>query len=41
MRFCLTLYIDIGESIPYLQADPNWLKADNIESIIFVGTIIK
>ena len=41
MQFCLTLYIDIRESFPYLQTNPYWLKTENINSAIFIGTINK
>ena len=41
MEFCIQLYIDIWQVIPYLQANPFWLKTKNIKSLIFVSTIIK
>ena len=41
MQFCIQLYIDIGEVIPYLQANPDWLKTKSTNSLIFIVTIIK
>ena len=39
MQFCIQSYVDIGEIIPYLQANPNWLKTKNINSSIFFDLI--
>ena len=41
IQFCVQLYIDIWEIILYLQANPYRLKTKNINSLIFVSTIIK
>ena len=41
MQFCIQLYIDIWEIILYLQANPYRLKTKNINSLIFISTIIK
>ena len=41
MQFCIQLYINILEIIPYLQANPYRLKTKNITSLIFISTIIK
>ena len=41
MKLCVQLYTDIGEIIPYLKANPYWLKTKNINNLIFIGTIIK
>ena len=35
------LYIDIWRIIPFLQANPYWLNAKNISSLIFISTVIK
>ena len=35
------LYIDISRIIPFLQANPYWLNAKNISSLIFISTVIK
>ena len=40
-QFCIQLYIDIWEIILYLQANPYRLKTKNINSLIFISTIIK
>ena len=37
MQFC----IDICKIIPYLQANPYWLKTKNMNSLIFISAIIK
>ena len=41
MQFCIQSYIDICEIVPYLQANPYQLKTKNINSLIFIGAIIK
>ena len=41
MQFCIQLNIDIWEIILYLQANPYQLKTKNINSLIFIGIIIK
>ena len=41
MQFCIQLYIDIWEIILYVQANPYRLKTKNINSVIFISTIIK
>ena len=41
MQFCIQLHIDFREIVPYLQANPYTLKTKNINSLIFVSTIIK
>ena len=41
IQFCIQLYIDICEIILYLQANPYRLKTKNINSLIFISTIIK
>ena len=41
MQFCIQLNIDIWEIILYLQANPYRLKTKNINSLIFISTIIK
>ena len=41
MLFCIQLHTDIWEIILYLQANPNRLKTKNINSLIFVSTIVK
>ena len=41
IQFCIQLYIDIWEIILYLQANPYLLKNKNINSLIFISTIIK
>ena len=41
MQFCIQLYIDYWKIIPYLQANSYWLETKNINSLIFINTIIK
>ena len=41
MQFCIQLYIDIWEIILYLQANRYRLKTKNINSLIFISTIIR
>ena len=41
MQFCIQWYIDIWGIILYLQANPYRLKTKNINSLIFISTIIK
>ena len=41
MQFCIQLYVNIWKIIPYLQPNPNRLKAKNINSFIFITIIIK
>ena len=38
---CIQLYLAIWEIILYLQANPYRLKTKNINSLIFISTIIK
>ena len=40
-KFCVQLYIDIWKIILYLQANPYWLKTKNINSLIFISSIMK
>ena len=40
MQLCVQLFIDNWKLIPYLQANPYWLKTKNINSLVFIGTII-
>ena len=37
MEFCIQLSINIGEIIPYLQANPYWLKTKIINSLIITA----
>ena len=39
-QFCVESYTDISEIILYLQANPYRLKTKNINSLIFISTII-
>ena len=41
MQLCIQLDTDIWEIILYLQANPDRLKTKNINSLIFISTIIK
>ena len=41
MQFCIELYFDIWGIILYLQGNPYRLKTKNIDSLIFISTIIK
>ena len=43
IQFCISikLYTDIWEIILYLQANPYRLKTKNINSLIFISTIIE
>ena len=41
MQFCIQLNIDIWEIILHLQANPHQLKTKNINSLMFISTIIK
>ena len=41
MQFCIQLNIDIWEIILYLQTNSYRLKTKNINSLIFISTIIK
>ena len=41
MQFYIQLYIDISKIIMYLQANPYRLKTKNINSLIFISTVIK
>ena len=40
-QFCIQYYIDVWEIILYLQANTHRLKIKNINSLIFIRTIIK
>ena len=41
IQLCIKLYNEIWKIITYLQANPNYLKAMNINSPILISTIIK
>lgn len=41
IQLCIKLYNEIWKTITYLQANPNYLKAMNINSLILISTIIK
>ena len=41
MQFRIQLYIGIWKIIQYLQANPYRIKTDNINSLVFISTIIK
>lgn len=41
IQLCIKLYNEIWKIITYLQANPNYLKAMNINSLILISTIIK
>ena len=41
IQLCIQVYIDMWEIIIYLQAKPYRLKSKNINSLIFISTIIK
>ena len=41
IQFCVQSYIDIIGIILYLQANPYRLKTKNINSLIFISSIIK
>ena len=40
MQFYISLYVDIGRIIPYLQANPYWLKTKNINGLIFSALLL-
>ena len=35
------MHSDVSKIIPYLQANPYWLQTKNINTLIFISTIIK
>ena len=41
IQLCIKLYNEIWKIITYLEANPNYLKAMNINSLILISTIIK
>lgn len=41
IQLSIKLYNEIWKIITYLQANPNYLKAMNINSLILISTIIK
>ena len=41
MQFCVQLHVRLGEINLHLQANPYQLKTKNINSLVFISTIIK